>query len=151
MSRERDVRTALQAALIATELFGDVWLTGLPEDYGQGASELAAAAIEPASTSYTTGWDAAPGGGLDYTAQLTVTLLARHPDPQLRDELAEQLLDALANAANGQPLVPGFTFAQKTLVTGWRWLPAAHPERRIAATVSYAYLVPGWDAFDVTP
>lgn len=148
MSRERDVRNAIQAALVATDAFSDVWITGLPEKYGQGGSDLTAAAIEPVGTSFTTGWDSALAGGLDYTATCTVTLLARHPDPQLRDELAEQLLDYLHNAINGQSLA-GFTLPQKTFVTEWRWQPAAAPERRIAATVSFAYLVT-WNSFDTS-
>src|SRR5262245_5156296 len=102
MARQRDVRNAIRDALIATNAFSAVCSTGLHEDYGQGASELAAAAIEPAHTGLTTGWDAQIAGGLDYTATCTVTLLARHEDAQLRDELAEQLLDTLANAVNGK-------------------------------------------------
>lgn len=149
MSRERDVRNAIQTALIATETFSDVWLTGLPENYGQSASDLTAAAIEPAATALATGWDYGPGGGLDYTATLTVTLVAHHPDPQLRDELAEQLLGYLQNAVDGQSLA-GFTLPQKTIVTGWQWQTPASPERRIAATVSFAYLIEGWDNFDVS-
>ena len=77
-----------------------------------------------------------------------MTLLARHPDPQLRDELAEQLLDYLNNAINGQSLA-GFTLPQKTMVTEWRWETATAPERRIAATISFAYLVT-WESFDIS-
>jgi len=148
MSRERDVRNAIHAALVATGAFSDVWITGLPEKCGQGASDLTAAAIEPDRTIFTKGWDAAIAGQLDYTATCTVTLLARHPDAQLRDELAEQLLDYLNNAVNGQSLA-GFTLPQKTMVVGWQWQPTAAPERRIAATVSFAYLVT-WDSFDTS-
>lgn len=150
MARERDVRLALQAALVATGAFSEVWVTGLPEDYGRGASDLTAAAIEPVATRFTAGWDSVPAGMVDLTATLRVTLLARHPDPQLRDELAEQLLDVLANAANGQALVAGFTVPQKTVVTDWTWLDAAAPERRIRATVSYSYLLSSWGSFDTT-
>lgn len=148
MARERDVRNAVKDALIATGAFSDVWLTGLPEAFGQGAGELAAAAIEPLATRLATGWDAAPAGGLDYSSELTVTLLARHPDPQLRDELAEQLLDFLINAVNGQSLA-GFTIPQQTMIASWRWLPARPPERRINATVGFAYIVT-WDTFDTS-
>jgi hypothetical protein len=148
MSRERDVRNAIQAALMATGVFSDVWITGLPEKYGQAASDLTAAAIEPDHTTFTKGWDAALAGNLDYTATCTVTLIARHQDAQLRDELAEQLLDYLNNVVNGQSLA-GFTLPQKTMVIEWNWKPAEHPERRIAATVSFAYLV-AWNSFDTS-
>ena len=148
MARERDVRNAIQNALIATGAFADVSLAGLPEGFGQGASDLTAAAIEPLSTRLASGWDAAPTGGLDYTAELAVTLLARHPDPQLRDELAEQLLDFLIDSVNGQSLA-GFTIPQHTMITCWRWLPPKPPERRINATVGFAYIV-SWDGFDTS-
>ena len=59
VSRERDVRNAIQAALMATGAFSGVWITGLPEKCGQGASDLTAAAIEPVGTTCTTGWDSA--------------------------------------------------------------------------------------------
>jgi hypothetical protein len=149
MARERDVRNTIKELLLATGAFSDVWITGLPEDYGQAASSLTAAAIEPVSTRLTSGWDAAPSGGLDYTSELSVSLLARHPDPQLRDELAEQLLDYLINAVNGQSLA-GLTIPQHTMITSWQWLTPKPPERRITATVGFAYLVT-WDTFDTSP
>jgi hypothetical protein len=149
MPRERDVRAAIKAALVATNAFSDVWLQGLPDAYGHGASELTAAAIEPMSTRLSSGWDAGPTGGLDYTAEVTVTVLARNPDPQLCDELAEQLLNFLINAVNDQSL-GGLTIPQHTRVTGWRWRPRTSGERRIAATVGFAYLVT-WNSFDITP
>jgi hypothetical protein len=149
MARERDVRNAIQELLLASGAFSNVWITGLPEDYGHGASSLTAAAIEPVSTQLTSGWDSSPSGGLDYTSKLSVSLLARHPDPQLRDELAEQLLDLLINAVNGQSLAD-LTIPQQTVITSWQWLAPAPPERRITATVDFAYLVT-WDGFDTSP
>jgi hypothetical protein len=146
--RERDVRNALKDALVVTGAFSDVWLTGLPENYGGAASDLTAASIEPSGTSLTTGWDAQLAGALDYTARLNVTLLARHDDPQLRDELAEQLLNTLHNSVNGQSLA-GFTLPGKTYVMSWTWQPASPPERRISAVVTFAYLVI-WEGWDTT-
>jgi hypothetical protein len=148
MARERDVRNAIKDALVATGAFSDVWLTGLPEEHGQGASDLTAAAIEPLSTRLAGGWDAAPGGGLEYASEVAVSLLARHPDPQLRDELAEQLLNLLINAVNGQSLA-GLTIPQQTMIASWRWMPPRPPERRITATVGFTYIAT-WDSFDTT-
>jgi hypothetical protein len=149
MARERDVRNAIQASLVATGGFSDVWLSGLPENHGHGASSLTSAAIEPVGSRQSGGWDAVPAGALEFRAELAVTLLARHPDPQLRDELAEQLLDYLINAVNGKSLA-GFTIPQCTTVASWRWLAPKAPERRIAATVAFTYLV-AWNSFDTTP
>ena len=122
----------------------------MPEDYGTGASSLAAAAIEPSSSEQTDRWDDAPEGGLVVTSLVTITFLYRHEDPQLRDEAAELLFDTAANALNGQSLA-GFTLPALTRFVSWRWEKPAAPERRITATFSYVYIVEGWDAYDVTP
>ena len=146
--RERDVRNAIHNVLLATNAFTGVYITGLPEDAGAAASDLLAAAIEPAGSQLNTGWDAQTDGGLCYASTVTVTLLARNDDAQLRDEQAEQLLDVLANAVNGTSLA-GITLPGKTYVSAWRWQPPAPPERRIAATVSFSYLVT-WEGWDTT-
>src|SRR6266446_811254 len=95
------VRNSIQTALTATGAFDGVWIWGLPENYGTGASERAAAAIEPVSSTQDDRWDSEPGGGLLIASQVRITLLYRHEDPQLRDEGAELLLDIAANALNG--------------------------------------------------
>ena len=148
--RDRDVRDAIQVALIATGNFDGVWLWGLPETYGTGSSEATAAAIEPVSSTQEDRWDSEPGGGLIVTSTVRLTLLNRNEDPQLRDEGAELLLDTAANALNGQSLA-GLTLPPLTRLTGWSWVPPTHPERRITATFTYAYIVEGWDEYDTTP
>jgi len=47
---------------------------------------------------------------------------------------------------NGQSLA-GITLPGKTMVAWWRWERAIAPERRITATVQYAYLAT-WAGFD---
>lgn len=150
MARERDIRIALGDALVQTGAFSQVRLSGLPEEYGEGASDLTAAAIQPDSTRLLTGWDAPPGGGRTFSCQLLVTVLARNSDPQLCDELAEQLVEFVRNAVDGQPLVPGFNEPGQTMVTGWQWLPRKAPERRIAITVSFRYIQDGWNSADTS-
>jgi hypothetical protein len=157
MSRDRDVRNAIQAALAATGAFDNgfnssaVWIWGLPEDYGTGASQKAAAAIVPMSSRQEDLWDSAASGGLVITSRVGIVLLYRDDDPQLRDEGAELLLDTTANALNGQSLA-GFTLPQTTRVIQWDWQPATVPERRINCVFSYQYIVdPDWNAYDVTP
>lgn len=149
--RERDIRNAIKAALIATNAFNEVFLTGLPERYGFGADKVAAAVIEPSSTSKQHIWDDAPWGGVTYTCDIVVTLLYRAIDPQLRDEAVERLLDMAVNAIAGQALVPGLTIPAKTEIVTWRWEKAVHPERRITATFQVGYLVEGWDQLDTSP
>lgn len=150
MGRDRDVRNAIQTALTTTGAFDAVWIWGLPEDYGSSASSLSAAAIEPDSSTQEDRWDAATWGGLIVTSRVTITLLYRHEDPQLRDEAAELLFDTAANALNGQCLA-GLTLPQFTRFISWRWERPAPPERRIAAAFSYQYVVEGWDSYDVSP
>ena len=150
--RDRDVRNAIQAALLATDAFdpNGVWLWGLPENYGSGACEARAAAIEPVSSTQDDRWDSEPAGGLVVTSQVRLTLLYRHEDPQLRDEGAELLLVTAANALNGASLA-GLTLPPFTRFTAWSWQTATPPERRIAATFTYQYISEGWDAYDETP
>ena len=149
MSRDRDVRLAIQAALEATDEFDGVFVWGLPEDYGSGASTAVLAIIEPESSTQEDRWDAAPGSGLLITSRVTITLIYRALDPQLRDEAAELLFDTAANALNGQCLA-GLTLPQLTRFVSWRWEKAGPPERRIASIFSYQYIVEGWDSFDTS-
>ena len=150
MARERDVRNAIQNALVQTGGFTSVVLTGLPEDHGLGASQLTAASIQPSSTRTHEGWDSTNAGGRDFQCQVVVTVLARHEDAQLCDELAEQLANIVRDAVDGQSLVPGFNQPARTMITGWVWLPRTAPERRIALTVTYHYLQDGWTDADTS-
>ncbi len=145
MPRERDVRNDIRDRLLATGAFDDCWMT---VDTGAAASELRAAAIEPLSTSYRTGWDSQAAGGLVFDCQLKITILVRQNDQQLRDETAEQLLNILFDSVNGQSLA-GLTIPGMTLCKSWRWMPPKTPERNITVMLSYSYFVEGWDNFDV--
>jgi hypothetical protein len=152
LSRDRDVRAAVQTALAATGQFdpNGVWLSGLPEDYGQGADDLNACSIEPVGSTERDDWDSQTAGGILILSECRLTFMCRRPDPQLRDEAAELLLDTAANALNGQSLA-SLTLPAWTRVTRWQWVDPAPPERRITATLSYAYIVEGWNNLDTTP
>lgn len=149
MARDRDVRNAIQTALIQTGAFDAVWMWGMPEDYGSGASNLAVAAIEPSSSDQLDRWDYAPAGGLLISSRVNIKLLYRHEDPQLRDEAVELLFDVAANALNGQCLA-GLTLPQLTNFTSWRWEKPAAPERQITAMFSYHYILEGWNSYDTS-
>jgi hypothetical protein len=144
--RERDGRALARDLLEQTGAFDGVYLTGLPEDRGQSSGDHRAAVIEPADTALSTPWDDA-GGGLLFTCRLNITLLARHEDPQTRDELVEQLLYVAASTLGGNSLgaasLPG-----RTVVRSWAWQPPVAPERRIASVLEYQYLVDGWPGLD---
>jgi hypothetical protein len=99
--RDRDVRNAIQTALVATGAFDGVYVWGLPEDYGSGASNAALAVIEPESSTQDDRWDAAPEGGLIATSRVTITLIFRAEDPQVRDEAAEPRTRLMARVLRG--------------------------------------------------
>jgi len=148
--RDRDVRNAIQAAMIATNAFdlGAVWMWA--EDQGTPASQSAAAMITPMSSRQEDLWDSAPGGGLLITSLVKIEVAYRGEDAQTRDEGAELLLDTTANALNGQSL-GGLILPQTARMQGWNWQETITPERRIQATFSYQYIVEGWDSYDTTP
>ena len=150
MARDRDVRNALQVVLQNTGQFDNVYVSGLPEDYGIGSDRVSIAVIEPVSSTERDDWDSETTGGILIQGTAQITLLARQPDPQLRDEAVELLLEYTANTVNGQSLA-GLTLPPWTRITAWRWLPATHPERRIQATFQYSYIVEGWGSLDETP
>jgi hypothetical protein len=149
VSRDRDVRNAVQTALTNTGVFDGVFIWGLPADYGTGSSKQAECIIIPQSSRQEDFWDAAPAGGLVITSRVGLTLAYRNNDPQARDEGAELLLENAANALNGQSL-GDLTFPQTTRIIQWDWQEPVVPERRIIATLTYQYLIEGWDAADVT-
>lgn len=151
MSRDRDVRNAIQTALVATNAFDGVWLWGLPENYGSGASQFAAASIQPMSSRQEDRWDSQTAGGLVITSTVQIMLLYRENDPQLRDEACELLFDTAADALNGTDLVAGFTLPGMTRFRQWTWQEPQPPERRIVAIFEYQYEIDGWDSYDTTP
>lgn len=151
MPRERDMRDAVQAALLATNAFDNVYLSGLPENYGIGSSSARVAVVEPSDWSDDDRFDGGPATGAIRTDTIKITLIARDEDPQLRDEAAELLLEYARNAINGVALVPGFNSPDRTKLARGRWLPAQPPERRIEATLTYWYLISGWASNDTTP
>lgn len=147
--RDRDVRNAIQEALVATGEFDEVSLAGVPETWGSGASDLAAAFIEPATEQDTTRWDDAQDGDMIVTSVAKITFAARNSDAQLCDEAVERLHNIAANALNGTSLAD-LTMPAMTRFQSATWLKRTAPERRIETRFSYQYLVSGWNAFDTT-
>ena len=151
MSRERDVRNAVQTLLQATGQFdpNGVWLFS-PEDQGEGTDATNACWIEPFASELSDPWDAQTGGGVIVSARLRITFASRADDPQKRDEAVELLFNAAANALDGQTLVAGFTLPAFTRFVSWTWLEPDAPERRIVSIFSYQYELEGWGGFDLS-
>ena len=149
MSRERDIRNAVQDAVSATGEFDAVWQGGLVDPRGQAASEWKGLGIEPASTSRGTGYDAETGGGWVYECRIDLEIVVRNDDTIARDEEAERLLNVVRNVAYGS--LGGLTLAQRTYVDSWRWLRPVPPERRIRCVLAAPYLEEGELDADVSP
>jgi hypothetical protein len=152
MPRDRDVRQAVHDTLVATDAFdpGGVWLWGLPEDYGTGTSIRAAVSIQPQSSTSDDRFDGAETIGIVVTSLVSIVVFFRDEDPQVRDEGVEFLFNTAADVLNGQSL-GGLTLPDFTRFTSWRWNAPTAPERSIACTFTYQYLVDGWDGLDVDP
>lgn len=149
---EELLRDTIQELLIATNQFdqGAVLLTGLPEDYGQGASEALAVAIQPNSTRISDLWDAATEGGIVYECTIDFTFMYRDNDPVARDKGCARLFKTAANTLNGVAIVPGFILPDKTRFQTWAWQKEVAPERRIKATFLAVYEIDGWDSLDTS-
>jgi hypothetical protein len=144
--RERDIRNSIHDLLEQTGAFDGVYLSGLPEDRGEAAADAQAVSIEPARTTSTDASDD-DNGDLLMTCQVNLILLARHEDPQIRDEKVELLLDWAAAALSGQSLF-GATIPAKTRILAWTWQKPTAPERRITAVLEFQYLSTGWTGFN---
>ena len=144
--RERDFRNMIADLLEQTGAFDGVYRRGLPEDSGLPSADHRVVAIEPYETTEADPWDDA-GGDLLLTCRVNLIFLARHEDPQLRDELAEQLLCTASAALSGQSLA-GAAVPGRTRVRSWTWRPPVAPERRITAVLEYQYLVDGPAGFN---
>jgi hypothetical protein len=146
--RDRDVRNSIRDALEATGVFDGVYLSGLPENRGERSGNAQAVSIEPSETFQGDEWDDT-SGALVMTSRVILTFLARHEDPQIRDEIVESLLNVAANALNGKRLAD-LTLIPLTRFRSWNWQKPVAPERRIVAVLEYQYLVDGWAGFDTT-
>ena len=147
--RDRDVRNAIQLLLLSTNVFDAVWLGVLPEGASEAASNLCSAAIEPDRSAFTPAWDSGVVSGVVVTSRVQLTFSARHSDPQLRDELAELLLNTAGNALNGEQL-GGLVMPQMTRFLSWEWQTPSPPERRIISVFEYQYLQTGWNSLDTS-
>ena len=81
-----------------------------------------AVAIEPWETTQTEPWDDYGGDPL-LTCRLNLIFLARHEDPQIRDEMVELLLNVAADALGGNSL-GGAGIPARTQIKSESWQKA---------------------------
>jgi hypothetical protein len=144
--RERDIRNLIHDLLDQTGAFDGIYLSGLPEERGAAAADSRSISIDPAETTRSEPSDDS-GGDLLMTCHVQLTLLARHEDPQLRDEMAELLLNIATDTLGGISL-GGQTLPARTRIVSWTWEKPTAPERRITAVFEYQYLVDGPSGFN---
>lgn len=150
MPRTDDIRDDIRARLDATGIFSAVLTSGLPEEHGFSAGELCAAVVGMSSDDKTPMFDGGDGTGVRVGEKCPVTLLVRNADPVLRDRQLDLARSALNDAINGRSLA-GLTIPDLTYVKSSRPLPPKAPERRVEATLVWAYVTEGWADFDETP
>ncbi len=146
--RERDIRNQVAELLEQTGAFDGVYLSGLPEDRGESAADSHAVAIEPWQTAQAQPSDDYQGDPL-LSCRVNLIILARHEDPQLRDETAELLLNVAIDALGGSSL-GGLVLPARTQVTSWAWQKPRAPERRISAVLELQYLGSGWNGLNTS-
>jgi hypothetical protein len=149
MATESDIRESVRALLVATNVFDDVFMAFPDDPSGQAASDLKAAALQPATTAWETGFDADPDGAMVYRCRIPLMVLVRHDDPVQRDEMASGLLNVVRDTLDGESL-GGLTLAQFTFIKHWTWQKPVPPERRITADLECRYLEEGWAAADTS-
>lgn len=138
--RERDVRVLIRDLLEQTGAFDEVRL-GMPEARGSSAGRLRTAVVEPVQTVRNDPWDDLAADPL-MTCHVRVILMSRDDDPQVRDDVAERLLNITANALLSDALA-AWVIPSRTRFRSWTWEDAVAPERRISAILEYQYLVDG--------
>ena len=144
--RERDIRNLIGDLLDQTGAFDGVYLSGLPEDRGETAGDSRAVVIEPDMTTRTDPTDDFDGDPL-LSAQVKLIFMARDEDPQVRDEVAELLLNVAAVTLDGNTL-GGMVLPSRTKIRSWSWQKPVAPERRITAILEFQYLGDGWASFN---
>lgn len=148
--RERDIRNAIEDLLKATNEFDDVHCSDPDEDYGVAADATKVAIISPSDTRETSFGDTQIAGAINFVANITITIVGRDPDPKTRDELTERLFNVASDEMNGNDFGLADMMPAMTRFTGWRWLRAVPPERRIRAMFQASYSLDGWDSMDIT-
>ncbi|MGO9598122.1 MAG: hypothetical protein ACLP7Q_09030 [Isosphaeraceae bacterium] len=146
--RERDIRNLIGDLLDQTGAFDGVYLSGLPEERGETCGDSRAVVIEPDMTTRADPTDDFDGDPL-LSCQLKLIFMARDEDPQVRDEVAELLLNVAAVALDGNTL-SGMVLPSRTKIRSWSWQKPVAPERRITAILEFQYLGDGWAGFNTS-
>lgn len=147
MSRERDVRDAITAALSATAEF-DAVNTGRDKGQEIDGDGSSFAHVDPHDGRQESHWDSGGlAGGAEVFGRCRITLSVVDNEPQSRDDHLEKLLNVLHNLVNDQALAE-LTIPAYSRVHSWRWLPAKAPLRQIEALFEYRYLIDSTQDFD---
>jgi hypothetical protein len=148
--RDRGILKLIKVALDGTGQFEKVTTSGLPEEAGQSASNLALAGLELAAFSEITQANDYHAVPQQRSVDFLLYIHVRHPEPDTRDDLVDYLQNVAANAINGQPL-GGVTYADWTRLGRGQWMQATGTERRLVCRGTFVYDIPDYAAHDDTP
>ena len=144
--RDEDVLDALEAALKATGQFDAIYRCSISEVSGKPAGNLRAACIEPNTESETDPNDGDDGPTEVVSAQVAITVIARHADPRTRDRIAGRLRNVARNALAGKSHC-GLTMPDFTRFSAWQWQKPTPPTRMVRGTFGYKYQVDSYASF----
>lgn len=137
--RDRDIRNAIQAALLTTDAYDEVILGRQEDDYTVSGIESRTVILEPMDQGMMLHHDYAAIANLMVDSRLRLSFLSRCDDPQTRDERLEAMINAAYNTMTAVSWL-GVTYPAFCLfVQHAKWLPPKHPMRRADAIYSYRY------------
>lgn len=100
--RDRDIRHAIKAALLATGFFDQVVLANTEDDYSLPyAVEARLAMIDLYKQDVKAMWDTDDLENVVVDSHIKLSFIAQSDSPQRRDELIEQMMNAAYNAMVG--------------------------------------------------
>ena len=145
--RDRKILAIIAELLHETGRFDHVATTGPPEDVGQSAEFSAMVTLEIISFEAHIPWTDYTTFPLLRTVRYALTIYARDPDPDARDNLADLLFAVASNALNGVSY-GGETIDGLCLLGQGTYQPATGVERRLKVTGQFAYEIPDLTAYN---
>ena len=143
--RDWDIFAAIATMIRTTGSFDEVAISDPPELSGRKASYRAIAVIMPGSGDESAeGFDDPDETQRVRRVSWQLMVIARDKEPEIRDRLAEQLLNSARDAIDDR-CIAGQTIVGETHVFKDRYLPAIPPERRLIADGTFSYFIDGQD------
>lgn len=131
---EAMIRDAIKKLMLATNAFDDVWI-GSKLDWGKRPNVAKGGSVQPISTQLQQGYDFGETAPAIYRTDIRVGIYVRNEDSELRDAIAQRLLQQVDNATYHVSLA-SLTVPEMTALKHWSWHEAkdvSPPAREIEA------------------